>query len=67
MIGNGYSVKAAQLEMKMIAEGYYAVKCIKKINESYNVYMPITDAVYNIVYENITPVMEMRILTDQLT
>ena len=67
MIGNGYSVKAAQLEMKMIAEGYYAVKCIKKINESYNVYMPITDAVYNIVYENITPVMEMRILADQLT
>lgn len=67
MIGNGYSVKAAQLEMKMIAEGYYAVKCIKKINESYHVYMPITDAVYNIVYENITPVMEMRILADQLT
>ncbi len=67
MIGNGYSVKAAQLEMKMIAEGYYAVKCIKEINKSYKVYMPITDAVYNIVYENITPVIEMRILADQLT
>lgn len=66
MIGNGYSVKAAQLEMKMIAEGYYAVKCIKEINKNYHVYMPITDAVYNIVYENITPVIEMRILSDQL-
>jgi glycerol-3-phosphate dehydrogenase (NAD(P)+) len=67
MIGNGYSVKAAQLEMKMVAEGYYAVKCIKEINSNYKVKMPIIDAVYNIVYENITAVVEMRILADQLS
>ena len=43
-IGNGYSVKMAQMDMKMVAEGYYAVKCIKEINKDLEVNMPITDA-----------------------
>ena len=66
MIGKGYSVRSAQLEMNMIAEGYYAVKCIKEINETFRVSMPITDAVYHILYEKISPVIEMRLLSDQL-
>ena len=66
MIGKGYSVRSAQLETNMIAEGYYAVKCIKEINEKYKVSMPITDAVYHILYEKISPVIEMRLLSDQL-
>ncbi len=66
MIGKGYSVKTAQLEMRMIAEGYFAVKCIKHVNEIYKVPMPITDAVYNILYEKISPALEIKLLTDYL-
>jgi glycerol-3-phosphate dehydrogenase (NAD(P)+) len=66
MIGKGYSVKYAQMEMLMIAEGYYAVKSIHEINDKYKVNMPITDAVYNIIYEKISPAMEVRLLTEHL-
>ncbi len=67
MIGKGYSVKTAQLEMDMIAEGYYAVKCVMEINKKFEVDMPIVEAVHNIIYEKIAPVIEMRILTDKLS
>lgn len=66
MIGKGYSVKSTMLEMNMIAEGYNASKCIREINSKYNVNMPIADAVYNILYENISPAIEMKLLTDKL-
>jgi glycerol-3-phosphate dehydrogenase (NAD(P)+) len=50
----------------MIAEGYYAAKCIKEINEELKVNMPIAEAVYNILYENISPAIEFRLLTENL-
>ena len=67
MVGKGYSVKYAQLEMNMVAEGYYGVKSIHEINKKYGVDMPITDAVYNIIYEKISPAIEMKLLTDRLS
>ncbi|REJ80179.1 MAG: NAD(P)H-dependent glycerol-3-phosphate dehydrogenase [Bacteroidetes bacterium] len=67
MIGKGYSVKVAQLEMNMIAEGYYATKCIYEINRKLKVKMPITDAVYHVLYEKISPRIEMKLLSDQLS
>ncbi len=67
MLGKGYSVKQAQLEMNMIAEGYYAVKCVAEINKKYNVHMPITNAVNNIIYNHKNAKHEMELLAEQLS
>ena len=66
MVGKGYSVKAAQLEMNMVAEGYYAVKCVHEINGKLGVDMPISEATYRMLYERIAPMIEMRLLSDKL-
>jgi len=51
MIGKGYTVKSAMLEMSMVAEGYYATKSAKKIKEENGAITPIIDAVYSVLYE----------------
>lgn len=66
MLGRGYSVKAAQMEMAMVAEGYYASHSIKAIKQGYDLDMPIIDAVYNIIYERISPIVEFRILEQKM-
>ena len=55
MIGKGYSVKAAQLEMSMVAEGYNASRCMNSINEKIEAEMPIANAVYRILWQGAQP------------
>jgi len=66
MIGKGYTVTSAQMEMNMVAEGYYAVNCLHEVNKQYNVNMPICEAVYAILYQKRSPAVEMRQLADKL-
>ena len=60
MIGRGYSVKTAQLEMNMIAEGYYAVRSLEKIRTLLNLEMPVAQSVYLVLYENAKPDVLLR-------
>lgn len=67
MIGNGYSVLAARMEMDQTAEGYYGTKCIYDINTHYQVDMPILNCVYDILYRRISPSRSLSALTEHLT
>ncbi|WP_138994750.1 NAD(P)H-dependent glycerol-3-phosphate dehydrogenase [Larkinella sp. C7] len=62
LIGRGYSVQSAQMEMNMIAEGYYAVKSIHEINRQHGVLMPIMEMVYTVLYEKTSPVVATNAL-----
>lgn len=67
MIGKGYSVTAAKMEMPMVAEGYYGTRCIHEINESgVKADMPIMDAVYRILYERESPQKAISAITGLL-
>jgi len=67
LIGRGYSVRNAFLDMNMVAEGYYASKSIYEINQKYQVYLPICDTVYNILYKNLQAKKEMIRLAEKLS
>jgi glycerol-3-phosphate dehydrogenase (NAD(P)+) len=66
MIGKGYTVKSAQLEMNMIAEGFYAVRSLMETNKSLNVELPICDFVHRILYEGGSSSREIRVLESKL-
>ncbi|MBC7535818.1 MAG: NAD(P)-binding domain-containing protein [Ferruginibacter sp.] len=66
MIGKGYSVKAAQLEMRMVAEGYNASKCMHIINADINASMPIAEAIYHILWKNGQAQKEFKMIESKL-
>ncbi|HUI32901.1 MAG: NAD(P)-binding domain-containing protein [Dysgonamonadaceae bacterium] len=66
MIGRGYSVKTAQLEMEMVTEGYYATKCIKEMNNRFKIDIPIVEIAYDILYNNVSPRIGIRKLVESL-
>ncbi|MBC5840360.1 MAG: NAD(P)H-dependent glycerol-3-phosphate dehydrogenase [Flavobacteriaceae bacterium] len=66
MIGKGYTVKSAMMEMSMVSEGYYATKSAYKLNQGYGAKTPIIDAVYEILYEGKDAKTIFKKLTDQL-
>ncbi len=69
MLGKGYSVKVAKMEMSMVAEGYYGTKCMYDINERQDlqVEMPILDMVYSVLYEGINVRRAMKELAETFT
>lgn len=66
MIGKGYTVKSAQMEMSMIAEGYYATHSAYHINKNLKAKTPIITAVYNVLYENKNPKKVFKKLADKM-
>lgn len=67
MIGKGYSINYSKIEMKQVAEGYFAAKAMKKVLQNYKVYMPILDTMYNILYNNSSPRRAMMQLGEKLS
>jgi len=66
MIGKGYTVKSAMMEMRMVAEGYYAAKSAWELNQKYQAKTPIIDAVHEILYEGKEAKKVFKKLTDKL-
>lgn len=66
MIGKGYTVKSAQMEMRMVAEGYYAAKSAWLINKEKKAKTPIINAVYEILYEDKSAKKVFKKLTEKL-
>ena len=66
MIGKGYSVNTALLEMKMIPEGYYALKSIFQIISDQTIKLPVIESTYNILYKSESPSVEIKLLTKHL-
>lgn len=66
MIGKGYSVKAAQLELNMVAEGLNASRCMQAINQTIEAEMPIATTVYKILWENLPAAEGFRYIEENL-
>jgi glycerol-3-phosphate dehydrogenase (NAD(P)+) len=66
MIGKGYSVKSAELELNMVAEGYNACRCLYLINRELHADIPIATTIYRILWENLAPAEGFRQIEETL-
>jgi glycerol-3-phosphate dehydrogenase (NAD(P)+) len=66
MLGKGYSVQSAQLELNMVAEGFNASKCIFKTNEKVGAKMPIAKTIYEILWQHVPAVGGFKSIEDIL-
>lgn len=67
MLGKGYSVKAATLEMNMVAEGYYAARGMQVIGKSFGLHTPIASQIYKVLWEGLPPAVMFRELEHRLS
>jgi len=67
MIGKGYSISYSKIEMKQVAEGYFAAKAMKEVVKNYKIDMPVLDTMYNILYNNSSPRHAMLQLGEKLS
>lgn len=67
MIGKGYSVRAARMEMNQTAEGYYGTKCMHEIVKEMHLEMPLLEGVYSMLYEQVRPSQAIRSIGATLT
>jgi glycerol-3-phosphate dehydrogenase (NAD(P)+) len=67
MVGRGYTVKTALIEMKMVAEGYYAIKSLKQVLAKNDLDLPICEAIYRVMYESVSPLVEYQLLKSKLS
>ncbi|HJW15857.1 MAG TPA: NAD(P)H-dependent glycerol-3-phosphate dehydrogenase [Flavisolibacter sp.] len=66
MIGKGYTVQSAQLEMNMVAEGYYAARCIYNINQKIGAEIPIAETIYKILWAKMHPEEGFKMIEEVL-
>ena len=64
LIGKGYSVSVAKMEMEQVAEGYYGTNCIYQINQKFNVDTPILNGMYDILYRRVSPEKAIRAMAE---
>lgn len=67
MIGKGYTVKAATLEMNMVAEGYYAARGMQAVSAKYGIALPMATIIYQILWEGVSPAANFRKLEGLMT
>lgn len=66
MIGKGYTVNSAIMEMSMVAEGYYATKSVYELKKVLEVKAPILAAVHKVLYRGKTPQKGFEKLVNKL-